>query len=94
MGAAWRQTEDLDERKAYRELIQRSIESLRCLAEIALVNFAHRLSLLEAVLLSVDGEELGALAKFQVAISQAGEGNWVSDVARCQRTLGALSLRR
>lgn len=91
-GAAWHQTDDQTQRQAYLGLIEQSLGALRRLAALTPINFAHRVSLVEAELLRMEGNLSGALAKLEQAALQAQEGSWINDVAiahelaaRCHR---------
>ncbi len=92
--AAW---PDLDPaaRTALRANIDLSLGELRKLAAHAPMNFAHRVSLVEAELRRIDGDLPGALALLERSITQAQEVGWLPDIAlahelaaRCLDTLG------
>ncbi|MCC6994835.1 MAG: protein kinase [Deltaproteobacteria bacterium] len=91
--AAW---PDLDPaaRAALRPHLEASLGELRKLARHAAMNFAHRVSLVEAELCRIDGDPAGALALLDRAISQAQEVSWLPDLALAHelavRCLGAL----
>jgi hypothetical protein len=80
-GAAWHRTRAEGERTTLRGYVERSLEALHLLAELTPVNFAHRVSLVEAELSAMDGDRRGALAKLEKAAAQAQEGAWINDVA-------------
>lgn len=80
-GAASRQTTDPTLKPLYRARVEQSVEPLRRLARLAPINFAHRVSLVEAELARLDGDQNGALSKLQQAIREAQEGSWINDVA-------------
>jgi predicted ATPase len=79
--AAWHETDAPERRAQIRERIDQSLEALRRLAKLTPLNFAHRVSLIEAEVLRLEGDSRGALAKFKLAMSQAQEGSWINDVA-------------
>lgn len=80
-GASWHRTQDESERVTYRGYVEDSLSALRRLAELTPVNFAHRVSMVEAELLAMDGDRKAALEKLEQAAVQAQEGSWINDVA-------------
>ena len=78
--AAW---DDLDPaaRPALRANIEASLTELGKLARHAPMNFAHRVSLVEAELRRIDGDAAGALALLERSITEAQEVSWLPDIA-------------
>lgn len=69
------------ERATLHEKIAASLDALRALAAHAPINFAHRVSLVEAELARVSGDVNGALGRLEIAVQQAHRGGWQNDVA-------------
>ena len=72
---------DADRRVELRSLIDDSLAGLRRLAELAPVNFVHRVQMIEGELARIEGDRPRARASFDEAINAAQEGGWICDVA-------------
>jgi predicted ATPase len=79
--AAWDETDDTAARTEFRKHIEAGIDRLSLLAELAPFNFAHRVHLLKAELLRIDGNLSDARHELGEALRLAQAGKWLSDVA-------------
>lgn len=81
--AAWEAWPELSEaeRSALRPKLEASLAALQALSGHAPVNFAHRVSLVEGALSAIDGDPVRALGRFELAVRQASDADWVSDIA-------------
>jgi hypothetical protein len=70
-----------DDRAALRAHAEASLAALRTLSSHCAANFAHRVTLVEAALARLDGDDARALALLERAKAEAQEGSWLSDVA-------------
>jgi predicted ATPase len=61
--------------------IAASLAVLQRLAAVNPVNFAHRVSLIEAELLRIDGANAGAIETLERAILEARTASWINDIA-------------
>lgn len=73
---------------ALRPQIQASLDALRALAAHSPVNFAHRVSMVEAALARLDGDAARASELLAKARAQADDGDWHSDVALVDELAG------
>lgn len=78
--AAWSQL-PVTEQSAARASVAASLDALRVLAGHCAENFAHRVALVEAELLRVDGDPERARARLDEALAIARAGDWTGDVA-------------
>ena len=79
--AAYGKVADQSQRDRLRASTDECLAALRRLAGHTPINFAHRVTLVEAELARIDGSKDAAVAAFDRAIEQAQEGSWVNDVA-------------
>ncbi len=90
-GRACEQSNDPEARARFRQRAEQSLPPLLRLSELNPINFAHRVSLVQAELSRLDGRRDAARAQLQQAVTQAQAGAWINDVAlayelsaRCQ----------
>jgi hypothetical protein len=79
--AAYDKAVDQSRRDRLRTSIDECLTGLRRLAGHTPINFAHRVTLVEAELTRIEGNNEAAVAAFDRAIVQAQKGSWVNDVA-------------
>jgi hypothetical protein len=79
--AAYCRTDDQQQRQIYRERIEESLKSLKRLAKLNRVNFAHRVSLVEAALQSTAGKRAATASWLRRACEEAQDGAFINDVA-------------
>ncbi len=77
---AWDEA-DATARTHLRALADDNLAGLRRLADVAPINFAHRVGMVEGELARIEGDPGRALASFEDAITRAQEGGWINDVA-------------
>lgn len=74
------ETTDATERERLRERIDEALAALKRLTEHAPVNFAHRVSLIQAEMARLEGRAGEAVEGFERAILEAQSGGWINDV--------------